>query len=77
MRQITNQQLTGRFAVVKVFPYIHALKVEIRETYIDENKEISVDHSWRLATDKDILDLQIPVSKCYTSERFKNISVKP
>ena len=33
MKQVIKQQLTGRFAIIKVFPFIHALKVEVCETF--------------------------------------------
>lgn len=59
MRQVISQNLTGRYAIIKVFPFIHALKVEVCETFINENKESSKECRWRLASDKDILDLRI------------------
>lgn len=59
MRQVINRQLTGRYAIIKIFPFIHALKVELRETFINEKKETITECRWRLATDKDILDLGI------------------
>lgn len=27
MRQVISQNLTGRYAIIKIFPFIHALKV--------------------------------------------------
>ncbi len=57
---MTSRQTTGRYAVVKIFPFIHAVKVEVKETYIDEGKKTSIEYSWRLASDKDILELSVP-----------------
>ena len=51
MKQVIKQELTGRFAIIKVFPFIHALKVEVCETFINENKENSKECRWRLASD--------------------------
>lgn len=31
MRQVISQNLTGRYAIIKIFPFIHALKVEVNE----------------------------------------------
>lgn len=59
MKQVIKQELTGRFVIIKVFPFIHALKVEVCETFINESKENSKECRWRLASDKDILDLRI------------------
>lgn len=61
---MTNQRLTGRYAIVKIFPCIHALKVEVQETYVDDDGATSSETSWHLASDKDILELNIPVAKC-------------
>ena len=36
MRQVISQNLTGRYAIIKIFPFIHALKVEVSEKFIDE-----------------------------------------
>lgn len=66
MRQVTHQRLTGRYAIVKVFPHLHALKVEVEQTFIDEDSTQTADTFWRLASDKDVLDLNLPVAKCYT-----------
>lgn len=38
MRQVISQNLTGRYAIIKIFPFIHALKVEVSEKFIDEQK---------------------------------------
>lgn len=35
MRQVISQNLTGRYAIIKIFPFIHALKVEVSEKFID------------------------------------------
>lgn len=59
MRQVISQNLTGRYAIIKIFPFIHALKVEVCETFINESKEHHTECSWRLASDKDILNLRI------------------
>lgn len=59
MRQVISQNLTGRYAIIKIFPFIHALKVEVCETFINESKEHHTECRWRLASDKDILDLRI------------------
>ncbi len=66
MQQVTNQRLTGRYAVVKIFPHIHALKVEVQQTFYDEDNTNATDTFWRLASDKDILELNIPVAHCYS-----------
>lgn len=66
MRQVTKQRLTGRYAIVKVFPHLHALKVEVEQTFIDEDNAQTTDTFWRLASDKDILQLNIPVAKCHS-----------
>lgn len=57
---MTKSQTTGRYAVVKIFPFIHAVKVEVKETYIDESKNVYDEYRWRLASDKDILELSVP-----------------
>lgn len=56
MRQVISQNLTGRYAIIKIFPFIHALKVEVSEKFIDEQKNELTECRWRLATDKDVLD---------------------
>lgn len=61
MRQVISQNLTGRYAIIKIFPFIHALKVEVSEKFIDEQKNELTECRWRLATDKDVLDLRIPM----------------
>lgn len=66
MRQVTQQRLTGRYAIVKVFPHLHALKVEVEQTFVDEDNAQTHDILWRLASDKDVLELNLPVAKCYT-----------
>ena len=38
MRQVISQNLTWRYAIIKIFPFIHALKVEVSEKFIDEQK---------------------------------------
>lgn len=58
MRQVISQTLTGRYAIVKVFPYVHALKVEILQNIKTEGETLQ-ETTWRLATDKDIIDLGI------------------
>ena len=60
MRQKTACQTTGRYAVVKIFPFIHAVKVEVKETFIDEAKTVYTECRWRLASDQDILELSVP-----------------
>lgn len=62
MRQVISQNLTGRYAIIKIFPFIHALKVEVSEKFIDEQKNELTEYRWRLATDKDVLDLRIPMT---------------
>lgn len=62
MRQVISQNLTGRYAIIKIFPFIHALKVEVSEKFIDEQKNELTECRWRLATDKDVLDLRIPMT---------------
>ncbi len=69
MRQVTNQRLTGRYAIVKVFPHIHALKVEVEQLFLDEDTRQTSETFWRLASDKDILELNIPVAKCYSANK--------
>lgn len=69
MRQVTNQRLTGRYAIVKVFPHIHALKVEVEQLFLDEDTQQTSETFWRLASDKDILELNIPVAKCYSANK--------
>ncbi len=71
MRQITSRQTTGRYAVVKIFPFIHAVKVEVKETFIDESKNTVTEYRWRLASDKDILELSVPIMAQHAP---KNIS---
>lgn len=62
MRQVISRNLTGRYAIIKIFPFIHALKVEVSEKFIDEQKNELTECRWRLATDKDVLDLRIPMT---------------
>lgn len=67
MHKVTSQHLTGRYAIVKIFPHVHALKVEVEQTYIDEDGATGKDTFWRLASDQDILNLNIPVATCHTA----------
>lgn len=60
MRQVISQNLTGRYAIIKIFPFIHALKVEVSEKFIDEQKNELTECRWR--PDKDVLDLRIPMT---------------
>ncbi len=69
---MTSQQTTGRYAVVKIFPFIHAVKVEVKETYIDEKKEVYTDYFWRLASDKDILELSVPTMVQHAPNDFNH-----
>lgn len=62
MRQVISQNLTGRYAIIKIFPFIYALKVEVSEKFIDEQENEMTECRWRLATDKDVLDLRIPMT---------------
>ncbi len=60
MREMTARRRTGRYAVVKVFPFVHAVKVEVEETFVDEHKQVYSECRWRLASDQDMLDLAVP-----------------
>ena len=62
LKKKISQNLTGRYAIIKIFPFIHALKVEVSEKFIDEQKNELTECRWRLATDKDVLDLRIPMT---------------
>lgn len=46
MRQVISQNLTGRYAIIKIFPFIHALKVEVSEKFIDEQKNELTECRW-------------------------------
>lgn len=58
MQQVTDEQLTGRYAIVKILPGVYALKVEVFES-VDAGTTAITD--WRLASDKDVIELGIPM----------------
>ena len=59
-QQVTASKTTGRYAIVKIFPFVHAVKVEVEETFVDEGQNVCTERHWRLASDKDILELSVP-----------------
>jgi hypothetical protein len=72
--QTIRQQLTGAYAIVKIFPSVYALKVEETTVISDSKGNSQSESGWRLATDRDILELDIPVARRHVSTNFKPTS---
>lgn len=60
MQQVTDEQLTGRYAIVKILPGVYALKVEVFESVKSDDGTTAIT-DWRLASDKDVIELGIPM----------------
>ena len=59
--------------MVKIFPFIHAVKVEVKETFIDEAKTVYTECRWRLASDQDILELSVPTMVQHAPKTPQNV----
>lgn len=60
MQQVEDQKLSGRYAIIKIFPGIYALKVEVINQVKSDDGTTSTTE-WRLASDKDVIELGVPM----------------